>query len=82
MSGQTQDLSAEIGRWQESDWQRVWFSVATDLDDLLTAGLGHLLTEDVRRSTTSKALVRNGVMAERLANEWRGGRASQMLLTS
>lgn len=54
-------------------WQHVWLSVASDLDDSLTAGLGHLLTEDVLRFATSKALLRNGVRAERLANEWRQG---------
>ncbi|MGB3686592.1 MAG: hypothetical protein WA991_12285 [Ornithinimicrobium sp.] len=53
------------------EWEHIWGVVAADLDESWAVGLGHLVTEDVLRFATSKALVGGGVKGERLQNEWR-----------
>lgn len=52
-------------------WEQVWDETARDLSQSWTAGLGHLVTEDVLRFATIKALVRHGVAASHLEAEWR-----------
>jgi hypothetical protein len=53
------------------DWTGVWASVAGELDEHRVAGLERLLTEDVVRFATVKALVSSGVAPERIRAEWR-----------
>lgn len=52
-------------------WPDVWAAVAADLGRSWSTGLGRLVTEDVVRFATVKALVERGVPAERLESEWR-----------
>lgn len=54
------------------EWEHVWQAVTADLDESWAAGFGHLVTEDILRFATSKALVLRGVPGERIHNEWRG----------
>lgn len=52
-------------------WPEVWRSVAEDLGESWTTGLGRFVTEDVLRFATIKGLVAQGVPADHLESEWR-----------
>ncbi len=53
------------------DWPEVWRSVADDLNESWTAGLGRFVTEDVLRFATIKSLVAQGVPTNEMESEWR-----------
>jgi hypothetical protein len=52
-------------------WEPVWERVAAELDEHCVAGLERLLTEDVVRFTTVRALLTAGVAAPDIRVEWR-----------
>jgi hypothetical protein len=52
-------------------WHDVWPEVATTMRDHVDQGLRHLLTEDVVRFATIRALVRAGIESHRLTVEHR-----------
>lgn len=56
---------------QTLDWRAVWSRTADDLGESWSNGLGRLITEDVLRFSTIKALVSQGVPARDIEAEWR-----------
>jgi hypothetical protein len=52
-------------------WEQVWEHVAAELDEHCVAGLERLLTEDVVRFATVRALLAAGVSASEIRAEWR-----------
>jgi hypothetical protein len=60
------------------DWDAVWWAVRDELDEHRVAGLERLLTEDVLRFATVKALVAGGVSPEHLRAEWRPARGQSI----
>lgn len=52
-------------------WPHVWRTVADELNESWTTGLGRFVTEDVLRFATIKGLVAQGAPASDLESEWR-----------
>lgn len=53
------------------EWRDIWTTVSRELSEHDTAGLQALLTEDVVRFATVRALARRGVSPAELHTEWR-----------